>query len=127
VEINNTNLNLRQKSVANSSQLKVLTLQVGAFVFLPLLSSIIVILPSFFFLWHPQFSAILPLVNGQNWDKYAKITGKIIMTCENKGKNHKVQKNKGKSIIALQSRGKNAKRTYKFAHELKSLFVVLVS
>jgi hypothetical protein len=31
---------------------------------------------------HESSNAILTLVNGQNVDKYAKTSGKIIMTCE---------------------------------------------
>jgi len=35
-----------------------------------------------FAIYYSQFSAILPLVNGQNRGKYAKIKGKIAMTSE---------------------------------------------
>ena len=35
-----------------------------------------------FALYYSQFSVFLPLVNSQNRGKYAKIKGKIAMTCE---------------------------------------------
>jgi hypothetical protein len=52
-------------------------------------------------------NAILPLVHGQNRGKIALNWGKIMLTCEWQGQNHKVKKNEGIITIALRSRGKN--------------------
>ena len=58
-----------------------------------------------FFLYYPQVNAILPLVNSQNKDKYAKTNGKIKTTCEKQRENHKVKKNKGKTTTHFKAEG----------------------